>query len=68
MGDSKGNLIEYQKEFCPWHTTGTKGQEMATLRKRNGKWHVQIRRNGYPSQNKTFISKKTAEKWMLFLG
>ena len=27
MGDSKGNLIEYQKEFCPWHTTGTKGQE-----------------------------------------
>ena len=64
MGDSKGILIEYQKEFCPWHTTGTKGQEMATLRKRNGKWHVQIRRYGYPSQNKTFSSKKTAEKWI----
>jgi len=62
MGDSNGNLIEYQKEFCPWHTTGTKGQKMATIRKRNGKWHVQIRRYGYPSQNKTFISKKTAEK------
>jgi integrase len=64
MGDFKGNLIECQKEFCPWHTTGTKGQEMATIRKRNDKWHVQIRRKGYPSKNKTFISKKTAQKWI----
>ena len=37
---------------------------MATLRKRNDKWHVQIRRKDYPSQTKSFISKKTAEKWI----
>ena len=37
---------------------------MATLRKRNDKWHVQIRRKDYPSQTKSFISKKTAERWI----
>ena len=37
---------------------------MATLRKRNDKWHVQIRRKDYPSQTKSFTSKKTAEKWI----
>ena len=37
---------------------------MATLRKRNDKWHVQIRRKDYPSQTKSFVSKKTAEKWI----
>ena len=37
---------------------------MATLRKRKDKWHVQIRRKDYPSQTKSFISKKTAEKWI----
>ena len=36
---------------------------MATLRKRNDKWHVQIRRKDYPFQTKSFISKKTAERW-----
>jgi len=37
---------------------------MATFRQRNDKWHVQIRRKDYPSQTKSFISKKTAEKWV----
>ena len=37
---------------------------MATLRKRNDKWHVQIRRKDHPSRTKSFISKKTAEKWV----
>jgi len=43
-----------------WHI---EGEEMATFRKRNGKWHVQIRVKDYPSQTKTFISKKNAARW-----
>ena len=37
---------------------------MATLRKRNDKWLVQIRRKDYPSQTKSFVLKKIAEKWI----
>ena len=37
---------------------------MATFRRRNDKWHVQIRRKDYPSQTKSFISKKSAERWV----
>ena len=36
---------------------------MATLRKRNNKWHVPVRRNGQPSQYNSFISKTDAHKW-----
>ena len=36
---------------------------MATIRKRNGKWHVQVRRAGHPNQTKTFLSKPDAQKW-----
>ena len=36
---------------------------MATLRKRNSKRHVQIRRAGHPSQSKSFLSKADAHKW-----
>ena len=36
---------------------------MASIRKRNGRYHVQIRKNGYPSVTKTFIHLKTAKKW-----
>lgn len=36
---------------------------MATLRKRNNKWHVQIRRIGHPSQSKSFLSKADAHVW-----
>lgn len=36
---------------------------MATLRKRNNKWHVQIRRVGTPSRSKSFLSKSDAQKW-----
>lgn len=36
---------------------------MATIRKRNGKWHVQVRRAGHPNQSKTFLSKPDAQKW-----
>ena len=37
---------------------------MATLRKRNNRWHVQVRRNGHPSQTKSFLSKTDAHKWV----
>jgi len=37
---------------------------MATFRKRNDKWHVQVRRTGHPSQSKSFISKTDAQKWV----
>ena len=37
---------------------------MATIRKRNYKWHVQVRRKHHPSITKTFISKGVAQKWI----
>tara|TARA_Y100000310_G_scaffold27153_1_gene25831 strand:+ start:1025 stop:2047 length:1023 start_codon:yes stop_codon:yes gene_type:complete len=37
---------------------------MATIKKReNGKWQAKIRRKGYPSQSKTFVTKTEATKW-----
>ena len=36
---------------------------MATLRKRNGKWQVQIRRPHQPSIDKSFIHKSHAQQW-----
>ena len=43
-----------------WHSEGA---EMASIRRRNGRYHVQIRKNGYPSVTKTLIHLKTAKKW-----
>ena len=37
---------------------------MATIRKRNGKWHVQIRRKNLPSQTCSFVHKNHALKWI----
>ena len=37
---------------------------MATIRKKgNFQWHVQIRKNGFPAQTKTFNTKPEAEAW-----
>ena len=36
---------------------------MATIRKRNDRYHVQIRKNGYSSLTKTFTSLTVARKW-----
>ncbi|MGI9482666.1 MAG: site-specific integrase, partial [Hyphomicrobiales bacterium] len=36
---------------------------MATLRKRNDKYQVQIRRKGQPSLTKSFLQRKDAEAW-----
>jgi integrase len=30
---------------------------------KNGKWRVQVRRNGYPSKSKLFLNKADAERW-----
>jgi len=38
--------------------------EMGTLRRRNNKWHVQIRRKHYPSQTRTFNNKLAALRWI----
>ena len=38
--------------------------EMGTLRRRNNKWHVQIRRKHYPSQTNTFNNKLAAVRWV----
>ncbi len=38
---------------------------MATYQKRGGKWRAIIRRTGYPTQSKTFPTKKLAEEWAL---
>jgi integrase len=36
---------------------------MATIRKRNSRYHVQVRKKGYPSTTKTFNSLTGARKW-----
>ena len=36
---------------------------MATIRKRNQKWHVQVRRRGVKSLNRSFLFKSDAEAW-----
>lgn len=36
---------------------------MANIRKRNGKWQAQVRRDGYSSLTKTFVHRRDAETW-----
>ena len=36
---------------------------MATIRKHRGKWQVQIRRSGYPSLSRSFLSMQDAQRW-----
>lgn len=36
---------------------------MATIRQRNDRWQVIIKRRGYPTQTRTFDLRKDAEKW-----
>ncbi|WP_028993579.1 tyrosine-type recombinase/integrase [Azonexus hydrophilus] len=36
---------------------------MATIRQRNDRWQVIVKRKGYPTQSKTFDLRKDAEKW-----
>ena len=40
-----------------------KEERMASIRKRNGKWHAQVRRANCKSITKTFTLKKYAERW-----
>jgi hypothetical protein len=39
------------------------GAEMVTIRKRNGRWHVQIRKVKARTQSRTFAYRKDAEIW-----
>jgi hypothetical protein len=36
---------------------------MASIRKRSGKYHVQVRRQGFPTQTKSFSHLKAAKEW-----
>jgi hypothetical protein len=36
---------------------------MATIRKRQGKWQVQIRHHGQSGVSKTFLRKQEADQW-----
>jgi len=45
------------------HTPVTLGLEMATIRKRHGRWQVQIRRKGSRSISKSFLGKSDALRW-----
>jgi integrase len=36
---------------------------MASIRRRNGKWQVQVRRQGFPPLNRTFLNRRDAEGW-----
>jgi hypothetical protein len=44
-----------------WHSEAA---EMATIRKRYGRYHVQVRKNGYPAVTQTFSSITSAKKWI----
>ena len=37
---------------------------MASIRKRQGRYHAQVRRKGHPSITRTFASKTSATKWV----
>lgn len=37
---------------------------MATITKRNGRWHARVRRKGFPTQTKTFANKTSAQRWV----
>jgi integrase len=37
--------------------------EMATIRKRNGKYEAQVRRTGHPHISRTFIERRDAQQW-----
>ena len=36
---------------------------MATIRKRNNRWHVQVRRKGSPALTRSFLTKADAQTW-----
>jgi len=36
---------------------------MAAIRKRNDRWHVQVRKQGYASATKSFVLKSDAQEW-----
>ena len=36
---------------------------MASLRKRNNRWEVRVRRTGQPTQTRTFTLKSDAQQW-----
>ena len=36
---------------------------MASILKRNDRWFVRVRKNGHPSQSKTFTVKQDAQRW-----
>ena len=38
-------------------------KDMATIRKRNNKWQVQVRHLGHNQISKTFLRKQEAEQW-----
>ncbi|MBL11044.1 MAG: shufflon-specific recombinase [Acidiferrobacteraceae bacterium] len=42
------------------------GTQMATIRKRGSKFHVQIRKKGYQSVTKTFNRVSVAKQWVKF--
>ena len=37
---------------------------MASIRKRNGRYHAQVRRRGYPQATRSFTSREAANKWI----
>lgn len=50
-------------EILVCHTMVTVRFQMATIRKRNERWQVQIRKKDTPTFSKTFISKNDALSW-----
>jgi hypothetical protein len=61
---SYGRSTSYSSTIKPCHTTVTTGvYDMASIRFRNGKFQVQVRRHPHPPISATFLSKVNAKAW-----
>src|SRR3546814_16384430 len=48
---------------CTAACSSRRALKMATYKKRNGRWHVRVRRNGYDPECASFGTKDEAEAW-----
>lgn len=59
--DTSLEILSATSPAHDWHSA--EQLEMASIRKRIDKWHVQVRRTGHPSKTRSFTHKADAEAW-----
>ena len=57
-------MTESRRTSSLAHSWHSEAAEMATIRKRHGRYHVQIRKNDYLAITQTFTSITSAKKWI----